>query len=527
MTEQNYPIGLQDFAEIRQSGKVYIDKTSYVYRLAHGNKYYFLSRPRRFGKTLLLSTLEYFFQGRKDLFEGLEIEKLEKDWRSYPVLHFDFSTIEADTDQTLKGDIEYLLEQYEQEYGVEFQVAEGKRQPSLGQRFGNLIKSVHKVTGKEVVVLIDEYDKGILEVIKHEKKLNKNRRVLRNFFTQLKANDKHLRFVMLTGVSRFRHLTIFSGLNNLTDISMSTDYACVCGITIEEMRAYLNPGISGLAEAKSMDADSMIEVILQKYDGYRFSSEDQHVCNPYSLLKVLQDKKLNSYWVMTGTSKVFIDYISESDFVLDDLLTQWYDEDTLASTFDSKKPVPLLYQTGYLTIKEAKDDKFYQLSIPNGEVREALIMQLLPMYMGVASKNIPGRLIALKEKVLSGNIDGWLTDLQSLISTAPYQLLVKDEQNPVERFYHLMIYQAFVLLGIEAQSEISVAGGRIDMVAKTPEYIYVMEFKLDGTPAQALKQIDSNGYAIPYSSDGRTLFKIGVTFSSTTHNISKWKIMAT
>ncbi len=522
MMTQNYPLGQQDFAEIRSSGKVYIDKTAYVYQMTHSNKFYFLSRPRRFGKTLLLSTLEYYFLGRKDLFQGLAIDSLEKEWNSYPVLHFDLSTIEADTDQMLKQDLDDMLEQYEKQYNVQNTYI-GNRRPSIGRRFSNLIRNIHHTTGQKIVVLIDEYDKGILDVIKNETKLEKNRKILRNFFTQLKANDKYLQFVMLTGVTRFRHLTIFSGLNNLKDISMAPEYAALCGVTIEELHKDLSIGLDNIANAKGLDRNQMTELLCQKYDGYRFTCDENTVFNPFSLLSALQDRRLNSYWVMSGTSKVFIDYLSESDFVLDDLLSQWYDEDTLASTFDSKQPVPLLYQTGYLTIKKAKDPNYYQLAIPNGEVREYLMMQLLPMYMGV-NKNIPGRLISIKDKILSADIDGWLTELQSMIGSAPYQLLVKDEDNPVERFYHLIIYQIFVLLGIDTNSEINISGGRIDMVAKTPTLIYVMEFKLDGTPVQALKQIDQKGYVLPYQADGHKVFKIGISFSSTTHNIAKWKI---
>lgn len=503
---------------------MYVDKTAFVYKMAHDKKYYFLSRPRRFGKSLLLSTLDYFFRGEKDLFHGLAIESLEKEWNSFPVLHFDLSTIEADTDRALKADLLESIIEYEEQFGILPTPEEEKTQSSVGRRFKRLIRRVYEKTGKQVVVLIDEYDKGILDVIRDEKKLEKNRKVLRNFFTQLKASDKYLRFVMLTGVSRFQHLTIFSGLNNLTDISMEAAFSTICGITMEELHTWLEEGVLALAESQGTSVDDILEELKQKYDGYRFSSAENLVFNPYSLLKALDLKELGDYWMLTGTSRVFIDFLAESDFVLDDLVEEWYNEETLASIFDRKAPVPLLYQTGYLTISDSNKG-LYQLTVPNGEVRCALMEQLMPLYMGI-SKNIPMRLQKIKDKILNGDIDGWLTELKSMIATAPYQLLIKDEGNPVERFYHLMIYQVFILLGIDTCSEINIAGGRIDMVAKTPKLIYVMEFKLDGTPSQALKQIDKKGYAIPFEPDGRQMFKIGVVFSSDTHTISKWKIQA-
>lgn len=517
---RDYPLGMQDFSEIIKGNYVYVDKTDYVFKLVNSKKFYFLSRPRRFGKSLFLSTLDYFFQGRKELFKGLKIYSLEKEWISYPVLHFDLSTVEGSTPQLLKNDLEDIISNYEHQFGIIY-AAEQNLMPSLGRRLGNLIRHIYNKMGRGVVILIDEYDKGILDVIQEEKKLEKNRAILRNFFTQLKANDKYIRFVMLTGVSRFRHLTIFSGLNNLVDISMDRDFASICGISLLEMKENFTEGLSTLCETLNLERDVLIDNLIQKYDGYRFSAADVQVFNPYSLLSAFVRGELNNYWIISGTSKVFVNYLSQSDFKLNDLLSEWYDEETLASSFDISRPVPLLYQTGYLSICEAAEG-LYRLCIPNGEVRQSLISQLLPIFMGV-DNNIPLRLNQIKKMVLSGDIDGWLGELKAMIATAPYQLLVKDEVNSVERFYHLMIYQMFIMIGIETQSEISISGGRIDMVAKTPALIYVIEFKLDSTPQSALKQIDSKGYLLPYTSDGRTLYKIGISFSSTDHNISRWK----
>lgn len=516
----DYPLGMQDFAEIRQGNYLYVDKTDFVYKLTSSKKFYFLSRPRRFGKSLFLSTLDYFFQGKKELFKDLKIYSLEKDWISYPVLHFDLSSIEGSSPLRLKQDLENIISNYEKQFNV-LTTAEENKKISLGRRFGNLIRHIHNEIGRGVVILIDEYDKGILDVIQEEKKLEKNRTILRNFFVQLKAHDKYIRFAMLTGVSRFHHLTIFSGLNNLVDISMDRAFAAVCGITSSEMIEYFTDGLATLSESLNLNRNVLIDNLTQKYDGYRFSSADVQVFNPYSLLSAFVKGELNNYWIMSGTSQVFVNYLSQSNFKLENLLSEWYDEETLASSYDITRPVPLLYQTGYLSICEASDG-LYRLYIPNGEVRQTLITQLLPLFMGI-NTNIPLRLSQIKKMVLSGDIDGWLGEIKAMIASAPYQLLVKDEANPVERFYHLMIYQLFIMMGIDTQSEISVSGGRIDMVAKTPNLIYVMEFKLDGTPQSALRQIDNKKYSLSYSADGRTLYKIGISFSSTGHNISRWK----
>lgn len=512
---KTYPIGIQDFAKLRNGGYVYVDKTEWVYQLARHDQCIFLSRPRRFGKSLLLSTLDYYFQGRKDLFEGLEISKYEHKWECYPIFHFDLSELEATSEKALKLDLSDMLEVYEKAYKISYE-----KTPSIGKRFGNLIKKAYIETGKGVVVLIDEYDKGILEAIHDEKKLEKNRAVLRNFFMQLKSNDKCLRFAMLTGVSRFHHLTIFSGLNNLVDISMDPEYATICGITLEEMNQYFKQGLEENAKAHEINTEALIDTLKQKYDGYRFSSRDAYVFNPYSLLNALNVKEYNNFWIVSGTSKVFVDFLVKSDFRLDALTQEWYDKECLMSTYDSKNPVPLLYQTGYLTIEKYQDE-LYKLTVPNGEVRKALIEQLMPAYMGI-SENIPFKLMDLKKMILSGDIDGWLSQLKSMMASAPYQLLSKGKKNPVERFYHLMIYQIFILLGIDTRSEITIAGGRIDMVAQTSNLIYVMEFKLNGTAQEALNQIDDKGYAIPYNADGRQLYKIGVSFSGRTHIIKDW-----
>lgn len=367
-----YPIGIQDFSKLRTNGYVYIDKTALIYEIANLDQCIFLSRPRRFGKSLLLTTIEEYFKGHKELFAGLKINSLEKGWKSYPVLHFDFNATGNINLSTINDYLQDKLSAYAKQYGIEIS-------PILkdaGARFGNLIEQISRQQGQGVVILIDEYDKGLLAYLSDDKELEKMQDFLRGFFSQLKAQDKYIRFAMLTGVARFQHLSIFSDLNNLTDISMDHRYATICGITQAEAHEYLRDGIDKMATASGCGYEEMVGVLKQKYDGYRFSKAEEKVFNPFSLLNALDKHELGSYWVMSGTSKIFIDYLSQSKFDVSELLTVWYSEKELSNKYDKDNPIPLLYQTGYLTIAES-DGGFFRLAMPNGEVREALMEQCI------------------------------------------------------------------------------------------------------------------------------------------------------
>lgn len=508
-----YPIGIQTFGEIRNHGYVYVDKTRYIYDMVSSGKYYFLSRPRRFGKSLLLSTIEAYFKGQKELFEGLYIAERETQWQKYPVLRFDLSGMEGNDTAKLLDFLSNRLAEFETLYGVK----DNSQALSIGDRFGMLIDNI-AAQGSKVVILIDEYDKGIVDVLEDEKTLAKNQEALRSFFTHIKSKDENIRFAFITGVSRFHHLTIFSGFNNPNDISMQTRYASICGITQDELIHYFDAEVGDLARAKGISKEDAYTLLEQRYDGYRFTSKEEYVFNPFSLLNSLSDQAIKSYWIRTGTSKVFLKYLMHSSFDITRLEEAWISENKLTDIFSSQDPLPLLFQTGYLTIAEADDD-IYRLQIPNGEVREALIYDLLPKYMGVEESMIPLSLKKLGRMVRNADIDGFMTLLKSLIASVPYHLL---DIPQIEKTYHLILYQIFLMLGIDAQSEIAVSGGRIDMVVATSRYVYVMEFKLDGSAEEALNQIDEKGYALQWEACGREVFKIGINFSSKTHTIDRW-----
>ncbi len=517
MDTLRYPIGIQSFERLREVGGVYVDKTMYVWQMTQSAaNTYFLSRPRRFGKSLLLSTIEAYFLGKKHLFEGLYIADKEKEWKTFPVLRFDLSTAQATSTETLEAFMMDRLREFEVKYGVTI----NDNAIGIGNRFGMLMRNIKQKTGQDIVVLIDEYDKGIIEVLDREETLQRNQEILRPFFGEIKSCNEIIRFCFITGVARFRHYTIFSGFNNPKDISMNNEYAAICGITEEELIRHFTPGIEALAKANGNDFDTMVSELRLKYDGYRFTKSDTLVYNPFSLLNCFDNKSMDNFWVKSGNSKVFLTYLAKSDFDVTDIEDVWSDAEEMEGTFKADNPIPLLFQTGYLTIKGYHRQQ-YRLGIPNGEVRTALVKELIPEIMGTEKRKFPVIYGKLLDCVDFGDAEGMLTILQSLFATAPYQ----DIDIPsLEKYYHLMVYYIFLMLGVEARSEISMSGGRIDLLVKALHYVYVMEFKLDGSPEEALAQIDSHAYALPWQADGRTVYKIGVSFSSATRTLGSWLI---
>ncbi len=511
-----YPIGIQSFSKLREDGYLYIDKTSYLHRLVKNGICYFISRPRRFGKSLLLTTLEAYFRGEKNLFEGLAIYDLEKEWKVYPVVRIDFNAAGGVSHEDLRSFLLSRIKRYAEDFGVEIDPA--LTEP--GQRFGDLIQQLHKKTGERVVVLIDEYDKGLVETLHDEKALGLNETLLRGFFSQLKAQDEHLRFAMLTGVARFKYLTIFSGLNNLNDISLDPEYAAICGITLEELEHNLRQEVEAMGQRLKLDYQATLDVLIQRYDGYQFTEEGIRVFNPFSLLCALSKKRLANFWLMSGTSRVFMRYIQGSDFQLADLLDTWATEGELSARYSRQNPIPLLYQTGYLTIKDSRG-ALYRLGLPNGEVRSSLVEELIPTYLKERESKGLLQVEDLKQMVVDGEPERWLPLLRSMLASVPYEEL---EYKTVEKSFHLMVYMVFLMLGIETRAEVSVAGGRIDMVAQTPRFVYVMEFKVDSTAQEALDQINSRDYALPYEASGRRVFKIGIPFSSATRTMGEYLI---
>ncbi len=518
MNPQRYPIGIQTFSEIRDGGYLYVDKTDLVYQMANGNaKYVFLSRPRRFGKTLLLSTLHSYFEGRKELFEGLAIRKLEKEWTRYPVLHFDMSTIKYADKEDLESELNLKLMEYEEIYGSK----EGERKPN--QRLQGIVKRACKQTGQKVVVLIDEYDAPLLDVVHEDKELPILRKMMRNFYSPLKNLDPYLRFVFLTGITKFSQLSIFSELNNIQNISMNKAYASICGITEKEMLTQMKPGIESLAQEKNITYDEAVEHLKQTYDGYHFTWPSLDIYNPYSLLNALDEKEIGSYWFGSGTPTYLIEMLAKYNVTPETIGEQY----AKASQFDAPTETmidatPLLYQSGYVTIKDYNPKtELYLLDIPNHEVKIGLMDNLLPEYV-VQHKVSEGRVkINLMCTALNeGRIEDVLSILQTYLSGIPYGDVPYNEAN-----FESLLYVIFNLAtSFDVRTQVRNATGRMDIVVRTRTHIYLFELKFDGSAQEALEQIDMKNYETPFSLEGLPIVKIGVNFSSKTRTISEWLI---
>ena len=512
---RKYPIGIQSFENIRKEGYLYVDKTALVYQLVQTGKYYFLSRPRRFGKSLLLSTLQAYYEGKKELFEGLAMASLEKDWKTYPVLHLDLNAQRYDSVDSLTSILNDTLCEWERLYGTQ------ESETTLSLRFKGVIQRAAEKTGRNVVVLIDEYDKPMLQAI-HNKELQSNyRNILKAFYGVLKSKDAYLQFALLTGVTKFSKVSVFSDLNNLMDISMDNRYATICGITEQELVTDLGEYIRDLSETLQMSYEDLLQELQERYDGYHFVENSEGLYNPFSLLNTFARQKLGNYWFETGTPTYLVELLKENHYPLEHLTYEQATADTLTGidTVDSS-PIPVLYQSGYLTIKDY-DPEFetYTLGFPNKEVEEGFTRFLLPYYAHIRSGSSAFHIVNFVKEVRSGDIDGFMKRLQSFFSDTPYEL-VRD----LELHYQNVLFIIFRLVGFYTQAEYHTSEGRVDLVIRTDQFIYVMEFKLDGTAEEALQQIEEKQYALPFASDPRRLFKVGVNFSNATRNIEKWLV---
>lgn len=508
------PIGIQTFEDIRRNNYLYVDKTAYVWRMANLGKPYFLSRPRRFGKSLLLSTFEAYFSGRKDLFEGLAIEQMETEWKSYPILHLDLNAEKYDSPQRLYDMLDNYLNQWEDRFGKD------EREVTLSTRFMGVIRRAYEKTGCGVVVLVDEYDKPLLQSLTNRSLLEEFRQTLKAFYGVLKSADRYLRFVLLTGVTKFSQVSVFSDLNQLQDISMAPDYATICGITHDELVSTFTPEIASFGEANGLTADEAVEAMTRNYDGYHFHPRGAGMFNPFSVLNAFQNREFGSYWFQTGTPTFLVEMLKETEY---DLRTLLDGIEAPASMFteyrvDVANPVPLIYQSGYLTIKEY-DSRFanYILGFPNDEVRYGFMNFLIPFYTGLENEDQGFYVGKFVSELECGDYNAFLTRLQAFFADFPYEL-----NDQTERHYQVVFYLVFKLMGQFTDAEVRSARGRADAVVKTPKYIYVFEFKLNGSAEEALLQIDDKGYLIPYQADGRELVKVGVEFSADTRNISRW-----
>ncbi len=516
---KRYPLGIQTFSEIIENDYVYIDKTEYVYNMTR-SKYVFLSRPRRFGKSLLVSTLESYFSGEKELFKGLFIERKEKDWIEYPVLHFSMAIAKHGDVEDLKSDLNLMLLEYEEKYG------RGKDEVKPNQRLMGLIKRAYKQTGKGVVLLIDEYDAPLLDVIHEDDKLKELRQVMQDFYSPIKDCDKYLRFVFITGITKFSQLSIFSELNNLNNISMLKDYAGVCGITEEEMLTQLDDGIETLAGELKLSKQQTIDALKNNYDGYHFSSSSPDVYNPFSLLKALANKVIKSYWFESGTPTFLIEMLRKFDVSPSELgsETEAVDEDFDAATERMTGITPLLYQSGYVTIKGYDSiGDVYSLGIPNREIRIGLMRSLMPNYLGQRTLN--GNTTAAKMGValIRGNINGMFELLQKFLGTIPYVNDVNAAEDK-EGHWQQMLYVIFSLLGATCDVEVHTPKGRIDLVARTASKLYLIEIKINKSAKGAIKQIDLKDYAERFALCGLPIVKVGANFDHEMRNITDWQV---
>ena len=527
-----YPIGIQSFDQIINGGYVYVDKTDLVYSLVTEGKIYFLGRPRRFGKSLLVSTLEHYFLGHKDLFKGLKIDSLEKDWLEYPVFHIDFNGIDFARFGKLEEMIDFNLTAWEKKYGIV-----PDKQLDAGLRFVQVLQKAHERTGRHCVVLVDEYDKPLLDVLDTGVKLEANgqeylledwnRDTLRAFYSVFKAADADLQFVLLTGVTKFSQVSVFSGFNQPADISMVEDFDTLCGITQEEMEYYFAEPIAELAQKYGQTVPGMIELLKRRYDGYHFSSRLVDVYNPFSILNVFRYKAMKDYWFSTGTPTYLLRLLSHSDENLDELTGKYYGmEEFMDYKATVEKPLPMIYQSGYLTIKGYElDFGTFLLDFPNNEVKHGLVSLVAANYLKSDSTKMRSWLQELVVAMRQGDPEALRKLMTGFLAGIPYTMRRKEDERERERYFHYTFYLIFNMVSIyTVYTEKEQSEGRVDCIVETDKYVYVFEFKLDGTAAEALAQIEAKGYARPYEADVRKLFRIGAVFSSQTGTISDWAV---
>ena len=514
-----YPIGIQTFERIRKEDKLYIDKTEYIYRMAHTNgTYFFLSRPRRFGKSLLVSTIQSYFEGKKELFQGLAIEQLEKEWTEYPVLHFDMSLGKHMEKEQLEDFLGYRLQAEEKKWGIS--------NPSKGanNRLIDLINAAYKETGKQVVVLIDEYDAPLLDVAHETEQLDVLRNVMRNFYSPLKGCEPMLRFVFLTGIKKFSQLSIFSELNNITNISMNDDYAGICGITKEELLENMSEDIDMLAKANGLSREDTIAKLKERYDGYHFSGASPDVFNPYSILNCFAERKFGAYWFTSGTPTYLINMMRKHGALPTDLCRVEADESEFdAPTENMTTIMPLLYQSGYITIKDYnRDYNYYTLDVPNKEVKVGLTKALIPSYVTqntLATTNTARRIAQALDKQ---DMEGALHLLQDFLGTVPYCNVTNYEGH-----YQQMLFIIFSLLtDYLVDVEVHTPKGRVDIVLLTRTDLYIIELKLNKDAQAAMQQINLKDYRQRFALSGKPITKVGINFDSAQGNITDWMIEA-
>lgn len=512
-----YPLGQQDFKNLRDRDLVYIDKTDFIRKIVEdGSQYYFLARPRRFGKSLFLSTLQYFFEGKQELFTGLSVDSMDWNWVPYPVLRLDLNTESYESQGHLDILLDNKLREWEKEYEIDIKAG------SLSSRFRNIIESAHKMTGKQVVILVDEYDKPLVVNIHNKENIDHYRERLSSLYSNFKSSAEHIRLVFLTGVSRFSKLSVFSDLNNIVDISFIDEYADICGITEREMLNNLRPGIASLAEKNGISTEEAIMELKTNYDGYRFSKNGSDIYNPWSLLNAMKDSEISNYWNDTGMPRLVAKTLKKVNADLEKMFDTFCTQDDLKGLdLLTPQPLALLYQTGYLTIKGYNPKiKRYRLGIPNREVKDGLYKVLLPYYVECRTEEEPKRLVGdMVMHFILGDADKAMKCMQAYFAGVHFKMRMDNENN-----FHNAFFLLTDLVGLETETESATSDGQIDITVKTDDYIYVIELKYDGSAEQALRQIEEKKYDRKYQMDSRQIIRIGVNFSSETRCIEDWKI---
>ena len=509
-----YPIGLQNFEKIRREGFTYIDKTEHIYRLASHGCYYFLSRPRRFGKSLLVSTMEAYFGGKKELFKGLAIESHEKDWIEYPVLHLDFSGGSYTSPDVIAAKLDAFLSKYEKAYGV----SSTEKIPSV--RFEALIDAACQSTGKKVVILIDEYEKPVIDNIDDEALMDRMRRELQGFYSVIKGKDDCIRFAFLTGVTKLGKMSIFSGLNNIEDISMNLEYSDICGISEAELKANFSSSVEELAQSEEISIDECYNKLARMYDGYHFHHKAAGVYNPFSLLNTFKSKEFQMYWFATGTPAFLVRYLKQGEYRLDNISRDMVPAETLnGSNYINPAPVTLMYQTGYLTIKGYdREFRTYKLDYPNEEVKSGFLNSLSQMF-APALKEGELSVFRFVQDIRNGDVEGFMNRFTAFLSGNSYEI-----QGNLELYFQNTMSIMLKMMGLYVKTEYHTSDGRIDIVFDTDKFVYVIELKRDLSPELALKQIEQKGYDRPFLASGKQIIRLGINFSSETRTVDGWKM---
>lgn len=507
-----YPIGIQSFEEIRNSDYVYVDKTTLIYQMVSKGKYYFLSRPRRFGKSLLVSTMEAYFSGRKELFEDLAMESLEKEWTEYPVLHLDLTGSSYTDISHLKVSLDQYLRKWESLYDV------APMSEDLSSRFKDIIDAAYLKTGQKVVILIDEYEKPIIDNIDNPELMEQFRRELQGFYSVIKGKDNAIRFAFLTGVTKLGKMSIFSGLNNLNDISMDARYSDICGISEQELKSTFGESVEELARANELSVDDCYKKLAQMYDGYHFTENSVGIYNPFSLLNTFNSGKFRMYWFETGTPTFLVRYLKQGNYNLDNISRNDVSLETLTgSNYVSPAPITLMYQAGYLTIKGFNPDFFtYNLDYPNEEVKRGFMHSLSQLF---APALIDGELSVYQfvRDVRSGNTEAFMNRLTAFFAGNSYEI-----QGDLELYFQNVMSIMLKMMGLYVKTEYQTSNGRIDIVFDTDKYVYIIELKRDQSPEIALRQIEEKGYDKPFMASGKRIIKLGINFSSETKTIDGW-----